>query len=191
MCVDDRQPVDVVPVHQRGGLGERGVRADDDRVRWPCGRRRSGQRGARWSCGGSLQGGLGGSGAGRRRPAPAPMAAVTSMRPSHASAMTARLASTTAPPRLPKNRPSCSRTASSRPLAVEPGARRERRDAEEDADEGDALHPDLEVRRAARGGGRASAVSSAVTRMRRARISARAAPGSRPRSPRDPRAATG
>ena len=69
--------------------------------------------------------------------------------------MTARLASTTAPPRLPKNRPRRSRTAAISAVAVESGARRERRDPQEDADEGDALHPDEEVR--PRGVGRGEA----------------------------------
>ena len=93
------------------------------------------------------------------------------------SSMTARFASTTAPPRLPKNRPRRSRTARQERVAVQPGRaprtarpagrrRRGRRPASGSGGPG-----------AGRGRRASAAVSSAVTRMRRARISARAAAG--------------
>ena len=91
--------------------------------------------------------------------------------------MTARLAATTVPPRLPKNRPSRSPDRAHERLAIEAGSRGERRDPEEHADEGDALHPDQELRVAGACRWRAPPCRAPSPGCRRATISARTAAG--------------
>ncbi len=110
-------------------------------------------------------------------PAGRPRATLTSMRPSYAAATSSRLASMTARPRLPKNRPRRSPTAASSSSRSKPRSGREGRDPQEDARQ--ARRPASAARGPARGAsaGQACRVERGDADPRRRISSARAVVG--------------